>query len=160
MRTSILLVLIIFAVSCRNHKGNTSTKNLTVTGDSVRLMAESIAINVSHNGPAAWLNYFENSSDFFMASEGQLVFPNIDTAKSFINNVLIKSIRKIDLHWSNLRVDPLTLKFAGISAGFHEDITDSSGKTIPEDGYFTAIAHRTSQGWKLRNAHWSIKANH
>jgi hypothetical protein len=118
-------------------------------------MTESIAKNVSREGPVAWLRYFENAPDFFMASDGQLVFPNIDTAKSFINNVLIKTMPKIQLRWSNIRIDSLTNTFASISAVYHEDVTDGTGKTTPHDGYFTGIAHQTSQGWKLHNAHWS-----
>lgn len=91
-----------------------------------------------------------------MASEGQLVFPNNDSAKNFIKNTLVKSISKIELHWNNIRVDPLTTRLAGIAANFHEDITDYEGKKITEDGYFTGIAHQTPQGWQLRNAHWSV----
>jgi hypothetical protein len=123
-------------------------------------MAESIEKNVSQQGPVAWLRYFENTPDFFMASGGQLVFPNIDTATNFINTILIKSISKIELHWSNIRIDPLTPDLAGISAAFHEDITDAAGKKTPQDGYFTAIVHHTTQGWKLRNAHWSLAEAH
>ena len=121
---------------------------------------DSISRNVSQHGPIAWLKYFENTSDFFMVSDGQLVFPNIDTATNFINNVLVKVIPKIQLSWSNIRIDPFTTSFAGISTVYHEDITDSSGKTTPHDGYFTGIAHQTSQGWKLRNAHWSSIVTH
>jgi hypothetical protein len=92
-----------------------------------------------------------------MASEGQLVFPNNDSATNIIKNTLIKSISKIELRWNNIHIDPLTSRLAGISATFHEDIPDYAGKKITEDGYFTGIAEQTSLGWKLRNAHWSIK---
>jgi hypothetical protein len=129
----------------------------TVVKDSVQLMAESIAKDISQKGPVGWLRYFENTQEFFMASDGQLVFPNIETATSFINNDLVRMISKIQLSWSNIRVDPLSSSLASISAVYHEDITDSAGKITPHDGYFTAIAHRTSKGWKLLNAHWSGK---
>jgi hypothetical protein len=123
-------------------------------------MTESIAKNISHEGPVAWLRYFENSPGFFMASDGQLVFPNIDTAKNFINNILIKAMPEIQLRWSNIRIDPLAINLASISAVYHEDISDSTGNMTPHDGYFTAIAHQTAQGWKLRNAHWSSIVTH
>jgi SnoaL-like domain len=149
-----------FISSCSNNAGAFTLKERSLVQDSVRLMAESIAKDVSHDGPVAWLRYFESTPDFFMASDGQLVFPNIDTATGFINNILVKSISKIELHWSNIRVDPLTAELASISAIFHEDIKDAAGKTTPGDGYFTGIAHQTSQGWKLHNAHWSSIVAH
>lgn len=144
-----------FISSCSNNTGAFTSEERSLVQDSVQLMAESIEKNVSQQGPMAWLRYFESAPDFFMASDGRLVFPNIDTATNFINTILIKSISKIELHWSNIRIDPLTAEIASISAAFHEDITDATGKKTPHDGYFTAIAHQTKQGWKLHNAHWS-----
>lgn len=159
IRSTILLILIVFVTSCGSNNV-LKPKDITGVQDSVRLMVDLIARNVSLNGPVAWLRYFEDTPGFFMASGGQLVFPNNDSAEKFINNVLIKSIAKIELRWSNIRIDPLTSKFAVIAANFHEDITDSAGTKLPMDGYFTGIAHQTSQGWKLHNAHWSIKGKH
>jgi len=92
--------------------------------DNVQFMAVSITKDISHEGPIAWLGYFENTPDFFMVSDGQLVFPNIDSATNFINNTLIKVMPRIQLRWNNVRIDPLTINLASISAVFHEDITD------------------------------------
>ena len=156
-RLTITISLLIFATSCSNNTGSLSPENITAVRDSVQSMATSIAKTVSQEGPTAWLKYFENTPEFFMASDGQLAFPNIDTARNFINMVLVKNIRTIDLHWSDLRIDPLTTNVASIAAVFHEDITDSAGKKMPFDGYFTGVAHHSTQGWKLYNAHWSIK---
>lgn len=152
-----ILPFFIFCIisSCTSNTELFAPKERSLVKDSVQLMAESIAKNISHEGPVVWLRYFEKGPDFFMASDGQLVFPNIDTATSFINNYLIKEMPKIELHWNSIRIDPLTPNLASISAVYHEDITDSSGKMTPHDGYFTGIAHQTSQGWKLHNAHWS-----
>lgn len=160
IRAKILIPLIVFAISCRNNAESLNPKQVSDIRDSVQLMVESIAKNVSGEGPVAWLQYFENAPDFFMAADGQLVFPNIDSATHFINNILVKSIPKIELRWSNIRIDPLANKLASISAVYHEDITDSSRKMTPHDGYFTGIARQTSQGWKLQNAHWSSIVTH
>jgi hypothetical protein len=119
-------------------------------------MIESIAKDVSHDGPIAWLQYFENTPNFFMAADGRLAFSNNDSAAQFIKNSLVKSVSKIELHWNNIRIDPLSGKLAGIGAEYHEDITYDTGKRLPYDGYFTALAEQTPQGWKLRNAHWSL----
>ena len=152
----VLLVFVFFIISsCRNNTETFTTKERSLVQDSVRLMTDSIAITVSNEGPAAWLKYFENTPEFFMVSDGQLVFPNIDTAKYFINNVLVTKMPKLELRWADVRIDPLTNEFANVAAFYHEDIPDSSGKKMPYDGYFTGIAHHTSHGWKLHNAHWS-----
>jgi len=160
VRVVFLLILVGLIDSCNSDSHSLNLQQTSDVRDSVQLMAASIAHSVSQNGPAAWLQYFENTPGFSMASDGQLVFPGIDTAAHFINNILVKSMYKINLRWSNIRVDPLTTQLASISAGFHEDITDSTGKTIPQDGYFTGIAHKTPQGWKLFNAHWSSRPAH
>ena len=117
-------------------------------------MVEMIAKDVTREGPVAWLRYFENTPGFFMASGGNLAFPDNDSATNFIKNDLVKIISKIELRWSNIRIDPLTPAFANVAANFHEDITDSTGKKMT-DGYFTGVAERAPQGWQLRNAHWS-----
>ena len=155
IRVKILIPLIVFAISCRNNTESLNSKQASDIQDSVRLMTESIARDVSREGPIVWLRYFEDAPGFFMASDGQLMFPNIDTAKNIINNIVVKSMPKIELRWSNIRIDPLAHKLASISAIYHEDITDPTGKMTPHDGYFTGIAHQTPQGWKLQNAHWS-----
>ena len=128
--------------------------------DSVYKMTASIAADVTAKGPTAWLLYFEDTPSFFMASDGRLAFPNYDSARNFINNTLVKSIRTIILKWQDIHIDVLSPELANIAASFHEDIADVAGKTISIDGYFTALTHRATAGWRLRNAHWSIiKAN-
>ena len=155
MRTFISIILVVISISCNSNKESLTQKELLAVHDSVQVMAESISKNVSDQGPVAWLRCFENTPEFFMAFDGKLTFPNYDSASHFINNTLVKIVTKIELRWSNIRIDPLTLNLASFAATFHEDITGSTGKTVPEDGYLTAIAHKTTKGWQLRNAHWS-----
>ena len=95
-----------------------------------------------------------------MASGGYLVFPGNDSADSFVKNNLVKSIKKIELQWNNIRVDSLDTKFAFMGASFHEILTDTAGREIPQDGYFTGLVEHTGEGWQLRNAHWSQIAGH
>ncbi len=152
----LLIGIIFFAEYCRSK----SVEPLSIKGssvkDSVKLMMVNLSGDLAVKGPLAWLDYFENSTDFFMASDGSLAFPDYPSAKSFIENKLAKSIKHIDLHWNHLRVDPLTPSLASVGADYHEDLTDSVGKLLPGEGYFTALAEETSHGWQLRNLHWSI----
>jgi hypothetical protein len=140
--------------ACR--QGKVSPAITAEVEDSVRAMSESIVKDLAAQGPSAWLRYFEQDSGFFMASEGQLVFPNYDSAAQFINHVLVNQIRKIELRWSYLHVTPVAPGFAFMAARFHEVLTDSSEKQIGENGYFTGLVHHNEQGWQLRNAHWSV----
>ncbi len=153
------LVLLAFSmtVSCKRTHGKLSTEQSVLVKDSVSRMAINIAADISKKGPGAWLNYFEDNPNFFMANEGQLVFKDYQSAKTFILNTLVKNIPVIKLRWDNLRVDPLTARLASIGADFHEDQVTSGGKKLSYDGYFTGIAHYDGHGWKLRNTHWSIK---
>jgi len=48
--------------------------------DSVRAFAATVARGVSDHGPTAWRGYFADTPEFFMASEGRLVFPTGDSA--------------------------------------------------------------------------------
>jgi hypothetical protein len=150
------LLALILLFSC-NQKPSFTTSEAASVKDSVLLLAANTAKDISTKGPIAWLYYFEDMPDFFMASNGDMAFPDYKTADSFIRNTLVKQIPHINLKWSNIRIDPLTPQVAVIGANFHEDITDALGKVTPFDGYFTATAHQTSKGWKYRNAHWSIK---
>ena len=69
-----------FISSCNNNTQSFTPKERSLVQDSVQLMVESIAKDISNEGPVIWLKYFENVPEFLMASDGQLVFPNIDTA--------------------------------------------------------------------------------
>jgi hypothetical protein len=154
----LLLLAINVAISCKQRPTHLSVPDSARVKDSVSRMAANMARDISKKGPAAWLDYFENTPGFFMASQGELVFTDYQSAQRFILNTLDKEISKISLRWNNLRVDPLASDLAFIGADFHEDLSNISGKIISIDGYFTAMASLSNNRWKLRNLHWSIKA--
>jgi hypothetical protein len=120
----------------------------------VTLMADSIARDLKSEGPTAWTRYFDKSPQFFMASYGALAFPNFLAAADFVQEYA-RSVRRIELTWTNVRVDPLTTQLAVMGADFHEVITDTAGKDTIAGGYFTAVTVKTPAGWRLRNLHWS-----
>ena len=151
-----LIAAILLVHACRNHVDSLTEEQSVIVKDSVQQMIESIAKTISHEGPLAWLAYFENSPDFYMAADGRLVFPDRNAATNFLKNTYAKSVRKIELKWKDVRIDPLGIRIASVGAMYHEDVTDITGKMFPSDGYFTAIAEQTTQGWQLRNAHWSM----
>jgi hypothetical protein len=144
--------------SCtQNNKSSlTNTQALTVK-DSIIALINHTAKDISARGPIAWLDYFENSPDFFMASDGDLAFKDYASADMFIKKTLVNQIQRIKLSFSSVRINPVSEQFAFIGASVHEDITGFSGKAMPFDGYFTATAHQTPTGWKYLNMHWSIR---
>ncbi len=153
----LLLLAINVAISCKQRPAHFGAPDSARVKDSVSKMAINMAQDISNKGPVAWLDYFENTPGFFMASQGQLVFTDYQSAQKFILNTLDKEISKISLRWNNLRVDPLASDLALIGADFHEDLSNISGKIISIDGYFTGMASLSNNRWKLRNLHWSIK---
>jgi hypothetical protein len=90
-----------------------------------------------------------------MANNGQRVFMNNDSATHFVKEVLAVNIMKIKLTWNNMYIDSLSPSMAMLSAKYSESLIDKDNKTTYSDGYFTGIAEKTSNGWKLRNLHWS-----
>lgn len=156
IRNCISFYLVSVLLACNSYTDSLTQQQSSEVKDSVQNMMDLIAKDISHDGPIAWQKYFEDTPDFFMASDGQLVFPNSDSAKTFIKNTLVKQILKIELHWGNVRIDPLNNKFAVVGATWNEYLTDFTNKTISQSGYFTGVAEKTLQGWELRNAHWSV----
>jgi hypothetical protein len=159
LRIITFLSIVFISYSCTNKSSSISTKQAEVVKDSVNTMMKFIAKDITASGTSAWLKYFENTPAFFMASDGNLVFPSHDLAEYYINKNIKKSISKIGLQWGDIKIDPLTANYANIAATFHEEITDASGTSVPLNGFFTGIAHQNDAGWQLHNAHWSVSSN-
>jgi len=121
----------------------------------ITAMMDSIAGDLRAQGPNAWLRYFDNNAGFFMASDGVMEFPNNDSANKAMHTIAAV-LHRADLTWGALRVDSLSPSLAQVATPFRETMVDSAGKETKISGYFTALAHRGEDGWKLRNAHWSI----
>ncbi len=125
--------------------------------DSVRAFVHAVAENVSREGPAAWGRAFAEGPQFFMASDGQLVFADGPAAARGIE-ALTHTLPKIELHFGDdLRVDVLTSAFALIGCSYSEQQTDAHGEQHTDRGYFTALAERRDGQWRLRSAHWSSR---
>jgi hypothetical protein len=125
--------------------------------DSVRDLTSAIARDLERDGPTGWLAYFVDGPEFFMASDGQLVFPSIDSATSFIRG-FAPGVAHMELVWEEMRIDPLFPGAAVLAASYREVITDTAGSESRFQGYFTGVAVHTSTGWRLRDLHWSSPA--
>lgn len=159
-RCTLLLVTSAF-VGCGTHR-MVSGEALVMTSalasavdNAVRAFMGTVAHDVTQDGPAAWQTHFENTPAFFMAVDGQLVFPNREVATQAIQG-LTHTIKHIELQWGDdLRVDPLTANLAVVASSWHEVLVDAAEKSVDEKGFFTGIVEYGDGRWQLRNAHWS-----
>lgn len=126
--------------------------------DSVRDMAAAIARDLERDGPTAWLTYFLDDPGFFMASDGSVVFPSLDSATSFVRG-FAPGIDRMELVWGDMRIDPLAPGSAILGASYDEVLTDTSGVESRFRGYFTGLAVHAPEGWRLRHMHWSSPAS-
>lgn len=148
------LILSFAILACGRAPQDLDRAHADALRDSARQFAVQIARDLARDGPAAWLRYFERHPSFFMASDGALIFPDNDSAAVFVEG-LARTSSAIDLEWIDLRVEPVAPGLAVIASGYHETITDTAGTTIEFGGYVTGLAHHTSDGWRLRDLHWS-----
>jgi uncharacterized protein YdeI (YjbR/CyaY-like superfamily) len=152
-----LLLASLLVFSCGHRHGAMTEQDSARVSDSVLTLTTNIARDLSANGPAVWLKYFDDAPGFFMIDDGNLSFPDYNSARRFILDTLVKNIPHITLNWSAVRVFPLSRHVASIDAQFHEVLMPASGAGIPMEGYLSATATLTAHGWKLRNLHWSTK---
>jgi hypothetical protein len=137
----------------------TAQQSAAVT-QSVRAFSQTVAADITREGPAAWRRHFSDSPPFFMASEGHLVFPDSASATAAIRD-LTRSIKRIELKWGDdLRVDPLAPNLAVLAASYHEDQVNADGSRVNESGFFTGVTEFRDGRWQFRNAHWSVAQNH
>lgn len=116
------------------------------------------AAEVSRQGPAAWAARFDTGPAFYMASGGRLVFASGADAARDIPQVA-HVIAHIALTWGDsLRIDPLAPGLAAVAVPWHETRSDSAGHQVEDRGYFSGIAEHGAEGWRFRNAHWSVVA--
>lgn len=121
----------------------------------VRSFMARVAHDVTQEGPSAWATAFADGPSFFMAVDGQLVFPSGAAARAALPEVS-RAIPHIELVWGkDMRVDVLTANLAVVATSWREVRVDSAGHRVDEKGFFTAVAELLDGRWQLRNAHWS-----
>jgi hypothetical protein len=156
------VLLVAVASSCINARAATLSDSQSpaptkvgTTERGVRTFMAQVAHDVTQEGPLAWTKYFENSSAFFMAVNGQLAFPDSNAAKVGTQE-FARLIRSIDLTWGHdLRVDTLTAEFAVVAVSWREIQIDTAGHRVEESGMFTGLAEFRDGRWQFRDAHWS-----
>ena len=158
-RTLLMVSLALLGCSART-AGSGELRQLTPAStaavvDSVRTFMQTVARDVTQDGPLAWLKFFDAGPGFFMADNGQLAFPNAAAAEEGTRS-FARTIDRIELTWGDdLRVDPLSAELAVVAASWREVQVDKAGHRIDEAGYFTGLAEYRGGRWRFRNIHWS-----
>lgn len=123
----------------------------------VRAFMQTVAHDVTHDGPAAWHRFFLDSPQFFMASDGHLVFSSHAAAEKEFDKATA-AIKHIDLAWgSEVRVDPLRPTLAVVATPWHEVRIMTSGR-VEQSGFFTGAVEFRDGRWQFRDLHWSVAA--
>lgn len=149
-----VLLASVALVGCRDAPSLTPAQAAAVEHD-VRAFAQTVAQDVTRDGPAAWRRHFADTPSFFMAVNGSLVFPNSASATAGIQDVA-RLIKHIDLRWGDeLRVDALTPNLAVMAAPYHEVMVNAAGGRVDSSGFFTGVVEVRDGRWQFRNAHWS-----
>jgi hypothetical protein len=161
-RWSLLLAAVALALAgCGAHLGGPGEPQALTAGQAgaveagVRAFAQTVAHDVTQDGPLAWEKHFAESPAFFMAVNGQMAFPDRAAAAAALPGIA-RAFKHIELQWGDdLRVDPLTANLALVAASWHEVLVDASDHSVDEKGYFTGIAEYRDGRWQFRDAHWS-----
>ena len=124
----------------------------------VKEFSETLIKDLHDIGPSGWLLHFDPSEEFYMASDGNLVFPDADSATVFVNQ-LSETLDIIDLELLDLRQDHHSSGFVSIASPYEESITDKQGSVILFGGFVTMLLIKNGDEWKIRNLHWSSPAN-
>jgi hypothetical protein len=130
----------------------------TAVEKGVRSFMRDVADDVTREGPAAWSKVFADRPEFFMASDGRLMFANGQGAMQGIQDVK-QMIKQIELHWGeDLRVDALTPDLAVVGTTWQEQRVEAQGHQVNQGGYFTGVVEQHNGRWQFRDAHWSVAA--
>ncbi len=159
----ILVVVVIAAAGCQgqpsaaDHAESLTVERGAAVEQSVRGFMARVAEDVTQGGPTAWGKEFADGPNFFMASEGILVFPSGAAAAQGIP-ALTQIIKKIELRWGpDLRVDPLSPDLAVVGTTYQEFRTDPQGHELAEKGYLSGVVEQRNGKWQFRDAHWSVE---
>lgn len=161
LRVRFLLVAAITFAACvpcgagASHSCSVTPDEAVAVDQAVRTFLQEVAHSVTQDGPLAWIKYFDASPAFFMAVNGQMVFPNPSAAQEGTRK-FAQTVRQIELKWGDdLRVDPLTHEYAVLGVSWREVQVDTVGHSVTQTGYFTALAEYRDGHWQFRDAHWS-----
>lgn len=150
-----VLSCLALSLSCAGCNRSLTRSNAAAIQSDVRAFAQTVAHDVTEQGPMAWSKHFADQPAFFMAVNGQMAFPSGAAAQAALPKVA-QAYRHIDLQWGDdLRVDVLSPVFAVVAAPYREVQVNAGGQRVEDKGFFTGLAEYRDGHWQFRDAHWS-----
>ena len=150
--TGILMAIVLGG--CGAPRAELTPERAVMIRDSVAAFMAEVAAGVSARSSEGWLDYFEASPSFLMASDGRVAFASHPEAVDAVT-AMARGFRSIDLAWGTVRIDPLAPGLAHVATDYREAITDTAGTVVRFGGYLTAVARHGAEGWRLMTLHWS-----
>jgi len=144
------IVLAVLAAGCA---GPQAVPEAEVVAE-VTAFLEGIPARLAAAGPTAWLDVFAAEPGFFMASDGQVAFPDRAAAEAFLADFAPR-VEALQLAWDEVRVVPLSATLAAVGTSYAERIDFADGTVARFTGYMTGLARRATDGWRLQHLHWS-----
>jgi hypothetical protein len=124
------------------------------TSDDIDGFSQRLIQDLRSFGPSGWLRHFEDSENFYMGSDGRIVFPSADSARIFVEQLATK-YSVIDLNLLDVRRDHHSAELVTIVSPYLESITDKQGDTISFGGLVSMVLVKRGADWKIRSLHWS-----
>src|SRR5690242_3376377 len=109
--TSTIFILFLTVLSaCHGNMSDndSSAKPQESVTKAVITLTDSLGADLAAYGAEAWLKYFSQSPNFFMASDGLRVFPSYDSASHVIRDTLSKELPKVIISWKEMHIDSLS----------------------------------------------------
>ena len=148
------LAAVLLATACQTPWSEPELAALTRVRREVTEFLMRIPLYLAREGPLAWRRHLLAEPSFFMATYGSLHLTSGEHAAAFVGEIA-PQIASMTLEWREIRVEPLTDELAAVSAGYAEHARFVAGGEERFAGWFTGVAVRTAEGWRLQHAHWS-----
>lgn len=139
-------------VGCGSPQARSSTVGTSV--DSARLLFVSVPPALAERGPVAWLDFFEDSAAFFMASDGALAFSDRPAAEAFLAD-FAPTVSSMELEWHDLRFEDLGRGVVVVTSSYRETIRSRDGAESSFGGRVSGVIRQGADGWRFQHLHWS-----
>jgi ketosteroid isomerase-like protein len=125
--------------------------------DSARALLASVPTALGDRGPAAWLDFFEDTPSFFMASDGAIAFADRVTAETFLDD-FSRKVSGMVLEWHQPRFEDLGGDIVAVTASYDETIRMRDGTESSFGGHMSGVIRRQGGRWRFQHLHWSSPA--
>lgn len=126
--------------------------------DSARALLVSVPTALADRGPSAWLDFFEDSPSFFMASDGAIAFSDRSAAETYLDG-FSRSVSEMALEWHEPRFEDLGGDVVVVTASYDETIRMHDGTESSFAGRMSGVIRRQANRWRFQHLHWSSPAN-